>query len=578
MEGKPSEHIKDESDTISEFSPPPSPKISFSTIPQEISERARTILDELLSKKQITLDTVNPVDRHMGFPTQTPGILRRIFEMIPGIFTWTFMLTPLIAVFMGIPYILVGYITVIVIYWLYRAFLFVYGLWLGVKRTRRDVKIDWISKVQNEYPEEYENLKYALIYPIYNEGLETIEPAVAGWANSDADTQKISFVVAIEEEHAQQCIEYFEYIKQKYGQYFREIIYYVHPANIKGEVRGVKGGNINWATRHFVKKIEGRGEDCKDYLLFTFDCDQIPHKKYMSAITYKFLSSENRYHKFFATAVHTFNNNIWQVPALVRVFSTSLTLAVLHGWTVLKHSKDTWSSYAVSLKTVKDVNYWCPDIENDDTAFYWNAKVRFDGDFSGEEVYIPTYNDAVENESYIKTHRSLYKQQHRWGWGIIVFPITLAGLYYNRKIPLKKRLRILWTLFDNQLLFITLVYLITFGIPLLNFFSKMFLETPVSYNIPSLLGYILLGATLLNIPIVILRRNIIPIPEGWSWQRHVWDFMETAGIMVNMLTFSFLPYVQAQTEMLLGLKPKRKLNVTEKVSINGSSGEKAFSK
>ncbi|NYB27172.1 MAG: glycosyltransferase family 2 protein [Methanobacteriaceae archaeon] len=572
MESKCSENLtKDESDTISEFLPPPNPKIAFNHISQEISERAKAILDDLLTKKQITPDKVNPADRHMGFPTQTPGSIRRIFEMIPGIFTWIFILTPLIAVFMSIPYILVGYITVIVIYWLYRAFLFVYGLWIGIKRTRHDVKVGWMDKIQNEYREEYEKLKYVLIYPVYNEGLETIEPSVAGWADSDVDTQKISFVVAIEEKHAQQCIEYFEYIKQKYGHYFREIIYYVHPANIKGEVMGIKGGNINWATRHFVQKIKERGEDSKDYLLFTFDCDQIPHKKYMSAITYKFLSSKNRYHKFYSSAVHTFNNNLWRVPALVRVFSTSLTLVVLHGWTVLKKSKDTWSSYAVSLKTVEDVNYWCPDIENDDTAFYWNAKVRFDGDFSGEEVYIPTYNDAVENESYVKTHRSLYNQQHRWGWGIIVFPITLAGLYYNGKIPLKKRLRILWTLFDNQLFFLTVVYLITFGIPLLNFFSKMFLEIPVSYNIPSLLGYILLGATLLNIPIVILRRNIIPVPEGWPWWRHVWDFIETGAIMVNMLTFGFLPYVQAQTELLLGMKPKRKFNVTEKVVIKGSS-------
>lgn len=572
MEGKRSDQItKDGTDTISEFLPPPSPKIAFNHLSQEISERAKTILDDLLSKKQISLDTVNPVDRNMGFPIETPKILRRIFELIPGVFTWLFLLTPFIAVLVGVPYILVGYITVIVIYWLYRAFLFVYGLWLGIKRTRHDILVDWIAKVRSEYPEEYEKLKYVLIYPVYNEGLDTIEPSVAGWANSDLDTQKISFVVAMEERYAQQCIEYFEYIKQKYGQCFREIIYYIHPADIKGEVQGVKGANINWATRHFVHQIEERGEDCKDYLLFTFDCDQIPHKKYMSAITYKFLSTKNRYHKFFSTAVHTFNNNLWRVPALVRVFSTSLTLVVLHGWTVLKKSKDTWSSYAVSLKTVKDVGYWCPDIENDDTAFYWNAKVRFDGDFSGEEVYVPTYNDAVENESYINTHRSLYKQQHRWGWGIIVFPITLAGLYYNPKIPLKKRLRILWTLFDNQLLFLTLVYLITFGIPLLNFFSRQILENPVSYNIPSLLGYILLGATLLNIPIVILRRNIIPVPEDWPWWRHVWDFVETAGITVNMLTFGFMPYVQAQTELLLGIKPKRKLNVTQKVVIKSSS-------
>lgn len=126
MEGKDSKHTqKDDSDTISEFLPPPPPKIAFNHISCEISERAKTILDYLLIKKQITPDMVNPVDRHMGFPIDTPTILRRIFEMIPGIFTWIFILTPVIVAFMSIPYILVGYITVIVVYWLYRAFIFV---------------------------------------------------------------------------------------------------------------------------------------------------------------------------------------------------------------------------------------------------------------------------------------------------------------------------------------------------------------------------------------------------------------------------------------------------------------------
>lgn len=555
---------------VSEVMPPKLPNIQSNPISKELSTRAREIFDDIVFKEKVDMHMVKPCDRNNGFPVETHPVLQRIFEMIPGAFTWGFILTPFLASIMGLSEILVLYITIIAVYWIYRAFRFVYGLFLGIRRTERDLRVDWIGKVKAEYREDYDKLKYVLIYPIYREGLETIEPSIAGWAGSDVDTQKISVVVAMEEKFATQCIENFEYIKQKYGPEFKEIVYYIHPANIEGEVRGVKGPNINWATRRFVEKIESRGENIEDYLLFTFDCDQIPHKKYISAITYKFLSAQNRFQHFYCSAVHTFNNNLWRVPALVRIFSMSLTLVVLHSWTVTKRSRDTWSSYAVSLKTVKDVNYWCPDIENDDTAFYWNALVRFHGNFSGEEVYIPTYNDAVENESYVNTHRSLYKQQHRWGWGIIVFPTTIAGLYYNRKISLKNRLNVIWTLFDNQLLFLTAVYLITFGIPILNLFNQEFMNNPITYQIPSIMGYILGAAFVLNVPIVLLRRKIMPVPEGWPWWRHVWDFLETGAVTINMLTFGFIPYIQAQTELLLGKRPGDKLNITEKIVMKNS--------
>lgn len=555
-------------DITSEVMPPKLPDIPSNPITPELSQRASNIINEISIKDEVILNHVKPSDRCKGFPIETPQKFRRFLEMVPGLFTWGFIIIPFLAALMGFSEILILYITILAFYWIYRAFRFVYGLYIGVKRTERDLKINWVEKLQSEYPKEYDKLKYVLIYPIYREGLETIEPSISGWSDSDVDSQKISLVVAMEEKYAQQCIENFEYIKDKYGHKFREILYFIHPANIEGEVKGVKGPNINWATRHFVKEVESRGEDIKDYILFTFDCDQIPHRKYISAISYKFLSTKNKYRHFYCTAVHTFNNNLWRVPALIRIFSTSLTLVVLQNWTVTKKSRDTWSAYAVNLKTVKDVNYWCPDIENDDTAFYWNALVRFHGDFSGEEVYIPTYNDAVENETYVNTHHSLYRQQHRWGWGIITFPITMAGIFYNKEINITKRLNVIWTLLDNQLLFVTAVYLLTFGIPLLNLFNLGFSDNPINYKIPSIIGWVLLGAFFLNVPIVLLRRKLMPVPEGWDWKRHVWDYLETGAVSINMLTFGFIPYIQAQTELLLGKRPGDKLKITEKIMMN----------
>lgn len=535
----------------------------------EIQKKAQNLYDKLITKKTITLAEVSPDDREEAYPKGTPHWKKRLFEMTPGLFTWSLILAPFLVAFLGIPQVLVLYIAFLTVYWMFRAVRFIYGLWVGLDRMKRDLSTDFVHKLKTEFPEKYEKIKYIYLDPIYHETLETLEPSLKAWGESDVDTKKISVVVAIEEKFAQQMLERFEYLREKYGEKFREFKYYIHPNNIEGEVAGVKGANINWAAREFVKEVENRGENLEDYILFTCDSDLRPHPKYVSSITYKFLTDPDPLHKFYASAVHNFNNNLWRVPLLVRVFSTTLTLVVLHNWVVAKKYRDTWAAYAVSLKTLKEVKFWCPDIENDDTAFFWNAMVRYDGNFAGEEVYIPTYNDAVENETSIKTHQSLYKQQHRWGWGIVVFPTSLAGILESKTFTLRNKLRSLWTLFDNQLLFLTVVYLLTFGLPILNLVSKEFNNSSASYNLPSLMSSVLSGVMLLNIPIIYFRRVISPIPKGWPWWRYIIDFIETFLITINMLTFGFLPYVQAQTELLLGIKMKRKFYATERVSIKG---------
>ena len=355
--------------------------------------------------------------------------------------------------------------------------------------------------------------------------------------------------------------------------------YYVHPTGIPGEVAGVKGGNINWAARHYVKDLEEDGENIEDYLLVTCDSDLIPHPKYLSSVTYKYLTVEDPEHTFYASAVHTFNNNIWNVPPIIRTQSNMLTLVVMHMWVLdrfLKvpfsqervYTRDTFSSYIVNLKTLEEVQYWDPEIPNDDTAFYWNSILRTKGTFKSQEVYVPTYNDAVENETFLKSHVSFYKQQYRWGWGIINFPISLAVLAQDRKdFPLHRKLYMLKMMFE-YLWFLTVVFVLTFGLNIMGWLNPDYQYTVFSYNLPRILSYVFTLVMLSNIAIVIYRRIITPVPKNWKWWRHVLDFLETYLITINMLTFSFIPYIQAITEMMFGKSTfKRNFYITEKVRI-----------
>ncbi|KKR05509.1 MAG: hypothetical protein UT34_C0002G0016 [candidate division WS6 bacterium GW2011_GWF2_39_15] len=516
-------------------------------------------------------ETLNPEDvklkdRFNGYPLNVPRWYTKIFEAIPGLVTWFFLLLPFVVGLTGYPEILVIYIAFLTVYWALRGLKFVVAITLGYMRMGREMKIDWIERMKKEQL-PYKEVKYVFICPVVKEGLEVLEPSIKAWSKQDVGAQKLSLVFALEGKYKEESSETIAILEEKYGKYFREVVKYYHPADIEGEVAGVKNPNINWAGRHFSLRVRKREERLDEYLLITCDNDLRPHPKYLSAITYKYLTDINPLRKFYATGIHTFNNNLYRVPTLIRTFSNFLTLAVLNQWVFHKKINETWSSYVANLQTVEDVGYWDPQIPNDDTAFYYNALIRFNGDFAGEEVYIPTYNDAVENDTYVKTHKSLYKQQLRWGWGGIVFPMTFAGMYKNKNIPLSKRIKITMAMFDDRLIFRTVVYLLTLGLPILTLVSPEFQYSSASYNLPKIMSLILTSVMFFNIPIYIIRLKLSPLPKEWGLFRKFLDMVETLLVTVNMLTFAFIPFVQAQTEMMIGKTIKKNHYATEKVSI-----------
>lgn len=534
-------------------------------------------------EKNIKVEKLAPKDRKEGYPLNTPKSLRRFFEIIPGVIQWIFILAPIILPLVGLTEVFVFYLSFLAVYWSVRSVKFTYGLIEGYRRYKRDMEIDWLAMLKKDYKDEFKDIRYVYLCPVYAESFKgTLDKSFESFVKSDIDSRKIDVVLAIEEEKKELQLKNFELLKEKYGEYFNSIQYYIHPKNIPGEVKGVKGGNINWAARHFVKKLEKEGEDIHKYLLITCDSDQRVHSKYLSAITYKYFSSEDRDRAFYSTALHTFNNNIWNVPPLIRAFSLMNELSIMQNWVVKKsywspttkrdmHCRGSVSSYVINLKTVKDLCFWNPEIPNDDTAFFWNAMVRFKGNFRGEEIYIPTYNDATENETQLKTHISFYKQNYRWGWAIINFPLTLASVLRDREFPTAYKFLTVWSFFENQIWYITIVYTFSLGLRFIPLFNPAYSYTAASVNISSLFGILFSILGISNIPLVYIRRQITPVPRNWKWWRHLLDIAETLLLTVNMLTFAFIPHIQVSTEMMLGLvKKKRNLYITEKVAIKKS--------
>lgn len=521
--------------------------------------------------------TYRPKDRYEGFPTDLPHWQRRLFEIIPGFILWTLLLLPIVFALLKWTTAYVIYIAFIVAYWFFRAIKFTVGVSIGVKRMQEAVKTDWMERIRELNDERFDRLRYIYLCPVYSEEYEILDPSFEAWSKSDIDARRIDVVMAIEENKKDLQIANFEKLKKKYGKKFGSMQYYVHPAGIPGEIAGVKGANINYATRNFVKELEKKGKNLKEYLLITCDSDLRPHEKYLSAVAYRYLTVEDPENAFYTSAIHTFNNNIWSVPGLIRSSSNMTTLAVIYTWVMEKsvksfftkeeyYTRDTFSSYIVNLNTLKNFEYWDPEIPNDDTAFYWNSMVRSGGKFKGVEVYTPTYSDAVENKDFVSTHVSFYKQQYRWGWGKIPFPIMLSVILRKGSgISFFRRTQMFKSMAEQMWLF-TVVIVLTFGGILISLINPDYKHTIFPYNLPRIISYFLTLAMLTNIWIVILRRKVTPIPKKWSIWRNILDIAETYLISVNMLTFNFIPHVQAITEMMLGKsKFKRNFYITEKV-------------
>ena len=101
---------------------------------------------------------------------------------------------------------------------------------------------------------------------------------------------------------------------------FGHIIGTVHPGNLPDEIKG-KGPNANWAMRTLQKYVEKESIPTSHIVVTAIDCDHRVHHNYMNALTYFYLVCPDRKYTSFQP-IAMFTNNIWDVPAAMRVIAT----------------------------------------------------------------------------------------------------------------------------------------------------------------------------------------------------------------------------------------------------------------
>jgi len=495
------------------------------------------------------------------YDTTTSGF--RIMRILPGLITIFLLLTPLWATLTGYPEIILYLVAFLSVYWFYKTILTTIGNLVGYRRYKRSLTLPWNKMIkrldwkalpdQDQLPDSCEAVNVVLLIPFYKEPYSMHRDVIEEVRKSTYDLSKVTIVYCVEERAGDIGLENAKKLLKNYKKYFKDMKYYIHPAGVPGEAIGIAGANLNYGSREYVEELLEKGENLKNYLVMKFDSDVKIHRHFISGFVHTYLKTEDRYHSFFSPAVIKYANNYWDVPVLVRVFSGVLTLALMSEWVTQKRTKQSFSAFGFSLQLLHDIGYFDPKIGVDDTGFYWRAYLANEGRFKGEEFYLPVNMDAVEAESYWKTHVIAYKQLRRWGWGVIVYPMALQAFSKSKKFSFFKKFFSIIELFRVYNLYSTIAFLLTFSIPLFSLLNPDFGLSSSAHILPKIISVILTSTMLGLLPSRWVLEGLYGSPpkeKGIVF--FIWHYFEQVMLMVFSLTLGFFPYLQAQIEMMLG--------------------------
>lgn len=496
---------------------------------------------------------------------------QRLFEVVPGFLIWLIIVSPFI-LGKALPFVMADLLTILSIYWFYRASLNTIGTIIGYERVRRASKVNWLQATLDlkgtplpdpeTLPKNQFLPKHLLVYPQVVPKYEVLKSTLDALVSQNYPLELIYVAISSEGRAVSKDPALYTQleakIKQEYSMLGDRLMMFVHPDGLPGEVVGA-GPNRRWGAKSAVELLESRGENINDFLVTSPDEDVVFHKQFLAAATYQYLLSEKRERKFYQTALYTFNNNYWDVPILIRVLASSLTIPVLASSVVEKHKRETFSCYTLSLDVLRKVDYWDPAYGIDDTTFYWRPFFYFKGDWECEVFYVPLSADAIYDPNYVRNHREQYKQYLRWGWGVITFPIGMKGLLKATDLPFFQRISKIWHLFEVFIFWKVLAYLLTFSIPIILLLNPQLQELVIWYTLPNTISAIMGLAVIFLIPTTIYKALIAPSkPASWPWWRYYGTLLVEAPLnIVTLMTYSFLPFVEASTRMMFGQKSAR---------------------
>jgi len=524
----------------------------------------------------------------------------RFFEMVPAIISYgAFIL--LIVLSLVSPLLAAIYLMLIIIALLVRAVGIVYHTLAGHNRLVKAQRVNWAHRLAElETPGEsyerhggrkpegfgmvqhLENLRLVaadesgsypkpsdmynvVIVAAYNESYEVIEPTIRSLTRTTYDHKKLIVVLAYEERGGADIEATAHRIQKEYKDKFMTFEIVKHPRDLPDEVVG-KGGNITYAGQYIQKWLDEKGIEYKNVLLTTLDSDNRPHHAYFDYATYEYIVNEDR-KRLAYQPIALFLNNIWDVPAPMRVMATGNTF-----WNIISsmrpHIMRNFASHSQPMDALVEMNFWSKRTVVEDGHQFWRSYFYFNGKYSVHPLYIPIYQDAVLDDTYLKSFKAQFVQLRRWMYGASDVP------YVAERIFTKKRTVPFWPGFvwfiralDGYVTAASVSIIVAVGgwIPLL--VNSEAYRDVVAHQLPDTIALFQRIALIGIIVMVYLSFKLLPPrPERYKRTRNFWMLAQWVLMPLTAIGFLSFAALNAQARLFAG-RYLTKFDVTNKATV-----------
>src|SRR5207302_1657427 len=156
-------------------------------------------------------------------------------------------------------------------------------------------------------------------------------------------------------------------LREEFGHRFLAFLHIKDPL-LPGIVIG-KSAAMAQGGPELRRACDELGLDPARTLVTDLDSDFRLHPQYWAYITAQFCSVPERLISIWQP-VPLFTNNLWKVPAAVRVMATAATQ-----WQMFLHDNPhrlvMFSSYTMPMRLLTEVGYWDSDVIPEDSRFFW---------------------------------------------------------------------------------------------------------------------------------------------------------------------------------------------------------------
>ena len=536
--------------------------------------------------------------KNLEIPQGKRTKLYRFLEILPGLLSYSAIILLFLLSWLD-PVIGAIYLFIIISITLVKAVSVAFRTVQGFKVIKQAERVDWRKRVEDledphssyerlhddnnnsyHFSEHIENLRMMsaiegdypdpkLVYHVtimtaYDEGEEVLGPSIEAVKDTTFPNQRIIFVLAYEERGGEAMEKTAQALAKKYQGVFKDFLLVKHPDGLHGEIIG-KGPNLTYAGEAVAKYVEKHKLPIKNIIVTSLDSDNRMAPKYLDSVTYEFITHPNRQHLSYQP-VSLFMNNIWDAPAPSRVIAVSNSFFNVIS-TMRPHSLRNFASHSQPLEALEAMHFWSKRTIVEDGHQYWRSLFFFNGNYSVLPIRIPIYQDAVIDETFLKTVKAQFVQVRRWYYGASDVAYVGSKLFVrreNRLMPFWQLFPKFWRLLDGHVTLAILAPIVAFGgwVPMIMNLSS---HAMVAYNLPNTVSIVETFASVgLIVSIIVSLRMLPKRPAKYKKGKTILMILQWILMPITSILYQSIAAFYSQTRLMLG-KYMEKFDVTKKV-------------